>query len=214
MFTGIIEELGVVRSITATGQGGRIAVTAAKALEGTGPGDSISVNGVCLTVVDTGSGRMEMDILKETLDRSTLGKISAGDKVNLERSLTPASRLGGHFVFGHVDCRGKIANIKRFGRDWQFTVSVDRELMPLIAPKGSIAIDGISLTVVDVADAAFTVHVIPHTFEQTTLKLRKTGSEVNVEVDMLARYVQRAISALTGKQGRITEDFLRETGFM
>jgi len=214
MFTGIIEEIGEISEIRRSHEGGSITIKAEKAIEGTNVGDSISVNGVCLTVVDVGSDRITMDILKETLDRSTLARAAAGEKVNIERSLLPSSRLGGHFVFGHVDCRGRIVEINRAGRDWLFNFSVDRDLMHYIAPKGSIAIDGISLTVVETVGSTFTLYMVPHTYEKTTMQFRKPGDEVNIEVDMLARYVYQVISSMQNKDSKITEDYLRETGFI
>ncbi len=214
MFTGIVEELGVISAIRRSHEGGKITIKAEKAIEGTNVSDSISVNGVCLTVVDVSTDRITMDILKETLDRSTLAKASVSDKVNLERSLLPSSRLGGHFVFGHVDCRGRIVEVNRAGRDWLFKFSVDQDLMPFIAPKGSIAVDGISLTVVETVGSTFTVYMIPHTYEKTTMQFRKPGDDVNIEVDMLARYVHQAISSMQNKDSKITEDYLRKTGFI
>ena len=214
MFTGIIEELGEIIGIKTSADGGKITVYAGSVAEGTKVGDSISVNGACLTVADIKKNDLTMDILRETLDKTTLSMSAIGDKVNLERSIQPSSRLGGHFVFGHVDCRGKVEEAKRVGRDWLFRISVEESLMPLIAVKGSIAVDGISLTVAEVAKSSFTVYIIPHTFENTTLQFRKRGSEVNIEADMLARYVHRALVSMKEKGSVVTEDYLREHGFI
>jgi riboflavin synthase len=214
MFTGIIEELGEVVDIRSTAEGGRIVIKARETVDETRRGDSISVNGVCLTVVEATETTLMMDILQETFARSTLSDVSPRDKVNLERSLQPSSRIGGHFVFGHVDCRGKVASAERSGRDWLFRITVTQDLMPFIAVKGSIAVDGISLTVAEVDDAGFSVYIIPHTFDNTTLQFRKAGSEVNIEVDMLARYVQRYLSSAQVKKSELTEEYLRDTGMI
>jgi len=214
MFTGIIEELGEISAIRKSSEGGIITIKADVVAEGTKIGDSISVNGVCLTVVDIGGRSVTMDILGETLKRSTLAKVSVGEMVNLERSLQPSSRLGGHFVFGHIDCRGSVVDVTRVGRDWVYRISVDESMMPFIAEKGSIAVDGISLTVAETAKADFTVHVVPHTYDNTTMLSRKRGDEVNIEVDMLARYVYRIISSMRESNKDITEEFLRGRGFL
>ena len=212
MFTGIIEELGEIVAIKTSAGSGKVIIRTSSVANGTKIGDSISVNGACLTVSEINKNNLTMDILRETLDKTTLSSSAVGNKVNLERSLQPSSRLGGHFVFGHVDCRGRVEEVKRIGRDWLFRISVEENLMPLIAPKGSIAIDGISLTVAEVDKTYFTVYIIPHTFEETTMQFRKQGSEVNVEADMLARYVYRIIEAK--KVNEINEDFLKKHGFL
>ena len=212
MFTGIIEELGEIIAIKTSADGGKITIHVEKIAEGTKIGDSISVNGACLTVAEINKNSLTMDILRETLNKTTLSSSAVGDKVNLERSFQPSSRLGGHFVFGHVDCRGNVEEVKRAGRDWLFRISVEENLMPLIAVKGSIAVDGISLTVAEVDKSSFTVYIIPHTYNATTLQFRKHGSEVNVEADMLARYVYRIIDTKKGCI-EINEDFLKKHGF-
>jgi riboflavin synthase len=214
MFTGIIEELGEITSIKSSANGGKITICAGKIAEGTKIGDSISVNGVCLTATDIHKNLITMDILRETLDKTTLRVSSVGEKVNLECSLQPTSRFGGHFVFGHVDCRGKVEEAQRQGQDWLFRICVEENLMTLIAPKGSIAVDGISLTVAEIKKSSFTVYIIPHTYGTTTLQFRKRGAEVNIEADMLARYVLRSLTTLKEKGVALNENFLREHGFI
>ena len=214
MFTGLVETTGTAVGLTkASGKAARLAL---RVPEGFGPvkaGDSIAVNGVCLTVVEAAAGTLDMDILEETLARTNLGGLRSGERVNLERSLTPSSELGGHFVTGHVDDTGTVARRRHQGADWVFEIGVDTKYMPFIAPKGSIAVDGVSLTVVETADASFTVHIIPYTFEHTTFGDRAEGARVNIEVDLLARYIANYVQRTGAAPGGITRDFLAEHGF-
>jgi riboflavin synthase len=212
MFTGIVEELGKVISLETSGGGGRIAVQARKVLEGTRPGDSILVNGACLTVSSISSERVEMDLLGETLSRTNLGSLRPGDVVNLERSLTPQSRLGGHFVLGHVDGEGTITHFERAGEDWVLEIESSQEVVTRLSPKGSVAVDGISLTVVTVQGRRFTAHIIPHTLTTTNLKQRRPGEKVNIEIDVFARYMHDFLSR-AGKLPGITEGQVRQAGF-
>ena len=212
MFTGIVEEVGKVISLEISAAGGRIAVQARTVLEGARLGDSILVNGACLTVSAISADRVEMDLLAETLSRTSLGDLRRGDAVNLERSLTPQSRLGGHFVLGHVDGTGRVTRFERAGEDLVLEVETSAEIVAKLSPKGSVALDGISLTVVAIADRRFTVHIVPHTLDATNLKARKPGEKVNIEVDILARYLHEFLSR-QGRASGVSEDMLRRAGF-
>ena len=221
MFTGIVEEVGVVRRLERRGDGGRLTVSAHKVLEGTNLGDSISVSGACLTVVDIGVGQFTVDCMPETLTRTTLGEARPGVLVNLERALAVGERIGGHLVLGHVDAVAEVLAVRRGAPAWEIVFSLPEEIKACVAPKGSIAIDGISLTVVSVYDYAFTVGIIPFTLAETSLRTVREGLRVNVEADVLARYVQRALglgdqigSVAQGGSSGLTEDFLRRQGFL
>lgn len=219
MFTGIIEETGTVLSVRGGRAGAVLDIAASKVLEDTGAGDSIAVNGVCLTVTP-GHGHFTADVMPESLRRTSLGSLSAGSKVNLERAMQCGGRFGGHIVSGHVDACGRVERLEHEGIALLMTVSVPAALMKYIAIKGSVTLDGVSLTVAEARDNAFTVSLIPHTLGSTTLGLLRTGSPVNVEADMLARYLERLLVAgdghqdSLGSQGRgLTADFLKENGF-
>ncbi len=192
MFTGIVEATGVVEAITHLAEGGARLVIRAFPMA---VGESLAINGVCLTVQQAAGDRLSFDAVPETLRRTNLGDLRAGDCVNLERPLTPESRLGGHFVQGHVDTTARLVAMHPEGnaRVLRFQLD-DARYMRYIAPKGSIAVDGISLTVVDVGDDWFTVWIIPHTWEATNLRVRRVGERVNIETDILARYVERLLS--------------------
>jgi len=212
MFTGIVEEVGKVVSVEKAGAGGRIAVHARKVLEGTRLGDSILVSGACLTVTAISADRVEMDLLRETLSKTNLQSLRPGDTVNLERSLTPQSRLGGHFVLGHVDGTGTITRFERAGEDLVLETEAPADIVAKLSPKGSVAVEGISLTVVSIADRRFTVHIIPHTLNTTNLNARGPGDKVNVEVDVFARYLYEFLTRL-GKLPGISEEQIRRAGF-
>jgi riboflavin synthase len=182
MFTGIVEQIGEVRS-----GGARLAVRTPLATE-LERGDSIAVNGVCLTAVDIDANGFEADVMEETLVRSSLGRLQAGDHVNLELALRVGDRLGGHFVQGHVDSTGRIESIEQREHSRVLRIGAPPELMRFVVEKGSIAVDGVSLTVVDVEPKAFSVSLIPETLERTTLGSVSEGDPVNLEVDMLAKY--------------------------
>lgn len=190
MFTGIVEELGQVRDLQSRGSTTRIAVSAEVVLEDARIGDSIAVNGCCLTVVDLGPGWWAADVVAETLSRTNLGFLRAGDPVNLERSLSVSARLGGHIVQGHVDCVGSVVDPAP-----DLRIAAGHALMPYVVEKGSVTVDGVSLTVVSVLDDGFTVAVIPHTMEITTLGLRRRGDRVNLEADVIAKYTERLLRA-------------------
>jgi riboflavin synthase len=196
MFSGIIEELGRLSD----GEGsadGRIAIAASRVLEGTDVGHSVAVNGVCLTVTAMVAGCFVSDVMPETLQRTTLGGLRPGDAVNLERALAVGDRLGGHMVAGHVDTVGTVTATRDDGNARWVTIDAPLPVMRFIAPKGSVAVDGISLTVVDVFDSSFTVSLIPHTIESTTAGSWSIGTRVNIEADLVARYVQRAGEVVT-----------------
>ena len=195
MFTGIIEETGAVESIYSGDKSVRLTISLRKTGVGLRVGDSLAVNGCCLTVVEISSkGRgkvVQFDLLKETWDLTNLKVCRSGSAVNLERSLEAGGRLGGHFVTGHIDGMGKILTWERKGEDYQLQVAAPDSVMRYIVHKGSIAVDGISLTVASLEKSHFTIWIIPHTFSQTALKERAAGDSVNLETDILGKYVER-----------------------
>ena len=193
MFTGLVEEVGKVREIKKSSKGAKLKVECKNVLEGTKIGDSIAVNGVCLTVVELGENYLSFDISYETLRRSSLSLIKPGSPVNLERALKLGDRLGGHILQGHVDTTTKITAIKREGEGYTFTFKLPKAYTHLVVEKGSIGIDGISLTIADIFPDSFTVAVIPHTFEKTNLKFKKPGDAVNLEFDIIGKYVEKML---------------------
>jgi len=194
MFTGIIEELGSVRAIEERGENARIVIAARIVTEGTNHGDSISVNGVCLTALDIQPDSFAADVSRETLLRSTLGRLRPGTPVNLERAVTPATRLGGHIVQGHVDARGHLAGIEDHGESWTVRINFPKEIARYLVFKGSVAVEGISLTIAALTDDYFEIAVIPKTWEVTNLSHLKPGDDVNIEVDVLGKYIERLLS--------------------
>lgn len=194
MFTGIIEEVGRVRSIRKNSRSGVLCIDGAIVLEGTKIGDSIAVNGVCLTVTTLDSNGFTADVMGETLDRSTLGSLRAGSLVNLERAMAADGRFGGHFVSGHIDGTGSISMKKKDQQAVWYTVRCGPALLRYIIEKGSIAIDGISLTVAKVTGNDFSVSVIPHTGAQTILSQKQIGDQVNIENDSIAKYVEKLMA--------------------
>lgn len=193
MFTGIIEELGAVRSIEMRGENARMVIGARVVTEGTNHGDSIAVNGVCLTALDIQSDSFAADVSRETLLRSTLGNLKPGTPVNLERAVTPATRLGGHIVQGHVDARGTFAGVEDHGESWTLRIGFPKEIGRYLVFKGSVAVEGISLTIANLADDYFEIAIIPKTWEVTNLSQLKPGDGVNLEVDVIAKYVERLV---------------------
>lgn len=191
MFTGIIEELGTVRETAVYGGGSRISVSASIVTDGTADGDSISVNGVCLTALDVQPAGFSADVSQETLDRSTLGKLKAGSRVNLERAVTPSTRLGGHIVQGHVDGRGTFVSAVESGGFWTVKIGFPPELAKYLVYKGSVSVEGISLTIAKLDEESFEIAVIPKTWEVTNLSTLKPGDNVNLEADVIAKYVER-----------------------
>ena len=209
MFTGIIEELGTVRHVAP----GNLELAAQTVLEGTRLGDSIAVNGVCLTVTALSPGGFTADVMPETLRRSGLGQLRPGSKVNLERAMAADGRFGGHIVTGHIDGTGTVSSLRREGNAVWVTIAAPPELLAGIVEKGSIAIDGISLTVAEVTDRDFAVSIIPHTGAQTTLLDRKAGDTVNLETDILGKYVAKLLGREEPKSSGITMEFLAQHGF-
>ena len=195
MFTGIIEELGSVHSIEERGENARIVISARVVTEGTSHGDSIAVNGVCLTALDIQPDSFAADVSRETLQRSTLGGLKPGAPVNLERAVTPATRLGGHIVQGHVDGRGQFAGVEDHGESWTVRIAYPKELGRYLVFKGSVSVEGISLTIAALTDEYFEVAIIPKTWEVTNLSHLKPGDHVNLEVDVIAKYVERLLAA-------------------
>lgn len=195
MFTGIIEELGSVRSIEERGENARIVISARLVTNGTNHGDSISVNGVCLTALDVQPESFAADASKETLQRSTLRSLRPGSPVNLERAVTPATRLGGHIVQGHVDARGRFTAVEDHGESWTVKIAYPKEIGRYLVFKGSVAVEGISLTIAGLSDEHFEVAIIPKTWEVTNLSRLKPGDEVNLEVDIIGKYVERLLSS-------------------
>jgi riboflavin synthase len=214
MFTGIIEGPGKVLSLTVTGAAGRLRVELGAVAEGVRVGDSVSVDGACLTVARISGRVAEFDVSAETLRVSTLGSLAAGGEVNLERSLRVGDRLGGHFVLGHVDGVGRIERLQSEPGQVTLAVSAPPEILSCLIPKGSIAVDGISLTLADLSPERFTVAVIPHTLDHTTLRKKSAGDRVNLELDVIGKYVARFLSQRRAQSsGRLTEGFLEEHGF-
>ena len=195
MFTGIIEELGRVRALERRGEGVRMRVEARAVSEGTREGDSIAVNGVCLTALEVSPEGFSADGSRETLQRSTLGRLRAGSFVNLERAVTPQTRLGGHIVQGHVDGRGRFIGVDAHGGSWTVRIGYPPELARYFVFKGSVAVEGISLTVAALADDYFEIAVIPKTWAVTNLSHLRPNDEVNLEADIIAKYVERILSA-------------------
>lgn len=194
MFTGIIEELGRVRSIERRGEGARLVIEARTVTMDAQGGDSIAVNGVCLTAIDVRADSFAADGSRETLERSTLGRLRAGAPVNLERAVTPSTRLGGHIVQGHVDARGRFMSAEEHGGSWTVRIAYPKELARYLVFKGSVAVEGISLTVAALADDYFEIAIIPKTWAMTNLSHLRPQDEVNLEADIIAKYVERILA--------------------
>lgn len=211
MFTGIVEEIGEVVSLKRGARSFTLTVKAQKVLEGTEVGDSIATNGVCLTVTHLCEGLFEADVMPETVERTALGRLKAGDGVNLERALTLSTRLGGHLVAGHVDATGRLVDRREDDTALWLTFEAPQSVLRYVVEKGSIAIDGVSLTVARLTERTFSVSLIPHTQGATTLHSRRPGEEVNLESDMIVKYVEK----LMGKapSGGLTLEFLAQNGF-
>lgn len=217
MFTGLVEEVGTINSIKKGADSSQITINSTKVIEDINIGDSISTNGVCLTVVDFNKQSFTVDIMSETFRVSSLRTLLNGDKVNLERALRLGDRLGGHMVSGHIDGVGEIVSLKSQDNAKVITISASNELLRYIIYKGSIAIDGISLTVFCVDDSTFKVSIIPHTNNITTLLDRNIGDTVNLECDMIGKYIERLIKPIDVKdksKSDISVSFLSENGFI
>jgi len=218
MFTGIVEEVGEIQNVKNGIKSSRISIKAKKVIEDTKIGDSICTSGVCLTVTNIVGDLFEADVMAETLRSSSLGNLKNGSKVNLERALTLKKRLGGHLVSGHIDGIGQIISILKEDNAVWITIEANSEILRYIVKRGSITIDGISLTVAYVDDKSFKVSIIPHTHEETTLLSRKNGSWVNLECDVIGKYVEKLLGLSSNKEespkDTLGEKFLRENGFM
>lgn len=206
MFTGIVEEIGKVSSASTT----RLVISARQVVDGIKPGDSIAINGACLTVTDFDRASFSVDVMPETLQRTNLGQLTAGDGVNLERPTTLGGQLGGHLVQGHIDDIGRIISMEREGEALLFRFEAPPEVMRYTAPKGFIAVDGISLTITEKDNSSFQVSVVEYTRRNTTLSSRKVGDVVNLEVDIIAKYVAQFTQP---QAGGLTVEFLIEHGF-
>lgn len=193
MFTGIIEELGRVRAVERKGEDARMVIEAQLVTSDAHEGDSIAVNGVCLTALELRKDSFAADVSRETLNRSTLGSLQAGSRVNLERSVTPMTRLGGHLVQGHVDARGEFLGAEAHGGSWTVRIAYPPELARYLVFKGSVAVEGISLTIAELADGYFEIAVIPKTWEVTNFSQLRPGDAVNLEADVIAKYVERLL---------------------
>ena len=215
MFTGIIEEIGTVERVQRGRYSAVLTIRAHTVLEGTKIGDSIAVNGICLTVTALGGGSFSADVMHETLNRSALAGLSSGTPVNLERAMPAGGRFGGHIVAGHVDGVGTIRRVRRDDTAVWYTVAAPPQVLRYVVEKGSIAVDGVSLTVAAVTETGFSISAIPHTVAQTTLRERREGSAVNLEADIIGKYVERLLHPAPPRreEGGITRDFLTRYGF-
>lgn len=215
MFTGLVEEVGTLKSVKRGGGSCVLTVECSRVLEGSRVGDSIAVNGVCLTVTSMGGAYFTADAMPETLDRSSLGKLPAGSPVNLERAMPADGRFGGHIVSGHIDGMGTVMSITPDENAVWYRIGAEPKLLRYIVEKGSITIDGISLTVADTDSESFSVSIIPHTQKETSLRSLRSGSAVNLETDIIGKYVEKLMQPEPEiKQGGLTEEFLRENGFL
>jgi riboflavin synthase len=213
MFTGIIETIGTITAVRPTGGGQVLSVRIGHLAEDADPGDSIAINGVCLTVSKLAGDIAEFDVSPETLSRSAANSLTVGAKVNLERAMSANSRFGGHIVQGHIDGIGKIKSVKQQGGFWDVSITAPADVMKAIIPKGSVAIDGISLTVATVNHDSFSLAIIPVTWTETILSAKKIGDPVNIETDILVRTVQATLERILPKSQGLTADKLRELGF-
>ena len=218
MFTGIIETVGTVKRIARGARSASLEIEAPQILDDVKVGDSIATNGVCLTATSVTARTFTADVMHETLERSSLGTLAAGSHVNLERAMAANGRFGGHLVSGHIDATGTIARIERDDTAIWYTIDADPDVLRYVVEKGSIAIDGISLTVARVSDTGLSVSTIPHTNQQTTLPERACGDVVNLECDVIAKYTEKllGLAPATGTAGQgsaITMEFLAKNGF-
>lgn len=218
MFTGIIEEIGTIQGIKKGEKSSKLLIKANKVLEQTHLGDSICTNGVCLTVIQLTPHTFEADVMAETLRRSNLGHLTLGSKVNLERALSLQTRLGGHIVSGHIDGTGEITSLLKEDNAIWVTIKTSLSILKYIVEKGSITIDGISLTIAYVDNTSFKVSIIPHTADETTLLSKGVGDTVNLECDVIGKYVEKLLGFKTAEakepESSITEDFLKCHGFI
>lgn len=214
MFTGIIEHLGKVKQVKLQASSAIIIVDIGPLSDDVNPGDSIAINGACLTVTQIKDSEVYFDVSTETLSKTTIGRLKTSDNVNIERSLKIGDKLGGHFVTGHVDGVGVINKVENEPGQCTVWFSVSEELTNMMIKKGSVAVDGISLTIVEIRDGLFSVALIPYTLEATTLGFKKAGQKVNIETDMLGKWVKRILTVNESTTSGITEDLLKKKGFM
>lgn len=214
MFTGIIEHLATVKNLLPRASGGELFLDVNNFYADLIPGESIAVNGVCLTVKEIRNGIISFDVSAETLKRTTLGALRYAEKVNVERALRVGDRLGGHFVSGHIDGFGVIREKNPSIDQCTITFSVEKTFTDMMIGKGSVAVDGISLTIVDVTDGLFSVALIPYTLALTTLGFKKAGDRVNIEIDMMGKWVKKLLMSMQEKSVGITQEHLREQGFL
>lgn len=218
MFTGLVEEIGKITEVRRTGEAMKLTIEASHILTDVNSGDSIAVNGICLTVTNYTSSSFTIDVMPETFYHTNLNQATKGTLVNTERAMTPNKRFGGHFVAGHVDGIAQLVDKKEKDNAVYFTFRTEEELTKYMIPKGSIAIDGISLTLVNVEDDSFTVSIIPHTLKETTLGFKQVGQTANIEVDMLGKYIEKFMNrfseAKSSSSSKISETLLRENGFI
>lgn len=214
MFTGLIETVGRVLHLERSGAAARLAVAGDLPQDDIRLGDSVAVNGVCLTVVAKAPGTLTFDVSPETLERTMLGTLGSGSPVNLERALRLSDRLGGHIVAGHVDCIASIVERRESSGNIVFTFALPRDAARYLVEKGSVAIDGISLTVNSVAADSFTVNIIPHTASRTTLERKRPGDRVNIETDLIGKYVARLLTGQQGGGGGLSLELLAKNGFV
>jgi len=211
MFTGLIEELARVEGTKTRDGALTLSVRRPPAFDDIKEGDSVSVDGVCLTVARPDGSLMHFDVMRESLQKTTLADIKSGDRVNLERALLAGDRLGGHFVTGHIDCKGTIRRYRASAGNMKLEISAPEASREFLRPKGSVAVDGISLTVGELDNDGFSVYLIPHTVENTTLGFKREGGAVNIETDILAKYATRHIDEKG--QSKVSMDYLKEHGF-
>ena len=218
MFTGIIESVGKIQDMQPAGGDMRLFIRTGKLdLSDVALGDSIAVNGVCLTAVELPGDGFRADVSGETLANTTLGDLKRGAPVNLEKALTPIPRMGGHLVSGHVDGVGEVLSLREEARSWQFRIRAPDSLARYIARKGSICVDGVSLTVNAVEGAVFDLNIVPHTLQETTIRHYRAGTRVNLEVDLIARYLERLVlgeQAAEADAGGVTTELLARSGFL
>ncbi len=215
MFTGLIEEVGLIQRVKREGNVAKLAIGANDTINGLAIGQSIAVDGTCLTVTAVEPSLFEVDLSEETMTRTTLGELRPEDAVNLERPCRPTDRLGGHIVTGHIDGVGAIIELRETGGMWWLSVSYPQALHPLFVEKGSVAVDGISLTIADLTGLSFGVAIIPYTYRHTTLGSKRVGRRVNLETDILGKYVIRYLEGVDLLRGKrpLTESYLQEMGY-
>ena len=214
MFTGIIEYLASVKKLSLKAGGAELFLDIGSFNDNIEMGESIAINGACLTVKEVSGKNIAFDVSSETLKKTTLGKLRNAEKVNIERSLRVGDRLGGHFVTGHVDGVGTIKEKKETADQCTMSFSVENKFTDMMIEKGSVAIDGISLTIVDIANGVFTVALIPFTLASTTLGFKKVGDQVNIEIDMMGKWIKKLLTNIQEKKGGITKEQLMEQGFL